>query len=45
MFDGYVDFFSFSPSLLFSWMFEHNYLDTCCLGFLIIIVICMCFAF
>ena len=44
MFDGYVDFFSFSPSVLLSWMFEYDYLDTCCFGCLIIIVIYMCFA-
>ena len=29
------------PSLLLSWMFEHDCLDTCCVGCLI----CMCFEF
>ena len=31
----------FNPSLLLSWMFEHDCLDTCCFGCLI----CMCFIF
>ena len=34
-------FFLFNPSLLFSWMFEHDCLDTCCFGYLI----CMCCIF
>ena len=38
-FYGLEDFFN--PSLLFGWMFEHDCLDTCCLGRLI----CMCFVF
>ena len=33
-FYGYVDFFY--PSLLLSWMFEHDCLDPCCFGCLII---------
>ena len=40
----YVDtIFAFFPyqSLLLSWMFEHDCLDTCCFGCLI----CMCFVF
>ena len=31
----------FNPSLLLSWMFEHDCLNTCCFGCLI----CMCFVF
>ena len=41
-FYGYILLFFFLyPSLLLSWMFEHDCLDTCCLGCLI----CMCFIF
>ena len=32
----FVDFFN--ASLLFSWKFRHDYLDTCCFGCLL----CMC---
>ena len=39
-FCGYLDFFLY-PSLLLSWMFEHDCLDTCCLGCLVY----MCFVF
>ena len=31
-FRGYIEFCN--PSLLLSWMFEHDCLDTCCLGVL-----------
>ena len=40
-FYGLIDFFSLNPSLLLSWMFEHQCLDTHCFGCLI----CMCFVF
>ena len=33
--------FFLNPSLLYSWIFEHDCLDTCCFGCLI----CMCFIF
>ena len=38
-------FFFFCPSLLLSWMFEHDCLDTCCLGCLIIIYMCFVFLY
>ena len=37
----WVFFFYFHSSLLLSWMFEHDCLDTCCFGCLI----CMHFSF
>ena len=42
-FYGYVDFCSsfLNPSLLLSWMFEHDCSDTYCFGCLI----CICFIF
>ena len=41
---GYVHF-ALNPSLLLSWMFEHECLDTCCFGCLTIMQvfrICTC---
>ena len=38
-FRGHVDFCN--PSILLSWMFEHDCLNTCCF----VCLICMCFIF
>ena len=38
---GFMGTFFKYPSLLLTWMFEYNCLDTCCSGCLI----CMCFVF
>ena len=38
---GFGGYFFFNPSLLLSWMFEHDCLDTYCFERLI----CMCFVF
>ena len=40
-FGFYGYFFSLNTHLLLSWIFEHDYLDTCCFRCLI----CMCFVF
>ena len=32
---GFVCLFCFYPSILLSWVFEHDCLDTCCFGCLI----------
>ena len=41
VFNGYVAFDFSNPSLLLSWMFEHDCLDTQCFG----CHVCMCFVF
>ena len=38
---GLKIFFFQYPALLLSWMFEHDFMDTCCFGCLI----CVCFVF
>ena len=39
---GFYGYFFFNPSLLLSWMFEHDCLDTCCFGCACILYFCMC---